>query len=226
MKKNIAILSFILIFIIGGCTYNGYLQQGFHEPSKPIKSKIELSAALVNTQELKDYRVQEYTGGQTFTFYFNPAFNEELVKELSGVFSSIQIIDTPRELDKYDIQIIPAISYRYIEGSAWNGQYRYNFTVALTVKNARSNTVIDEFKDTNDIIISTPISVNVLSFLTGLSLFILSPITIPLATQAGGASARSTIEDGVSRSFKVLSYQIANSPKIYNYRPRQGIAIP
>jgi hypothetical protein len=225
MKKTIAILSFILIFTIGGCAYNGYLQQGFHEPSKPLKSKIDLSAAVVNTQELKDYRLQEHTGGVAYTFYINPAFNEELIKELSGVFSNVQLINTSREMDKFDIQIIPSVNYEYISGTAWDAAYKYKFTMIWIIKD-KFNNIVDEFKNTDDLVITPGAAEYILSVITGLSLFILSPITIPLAIQIGGHNATGVIGEATSRSFKVLSYQVANSPKIYNYRPRQEAVKP
>lgn len=205
------------LFFLTGCSYTGYLQKGFHETSKPIANRIDLHAALVNTQELQDLRFQEYTGGRTFTFYVNPAFNEELAKELSGVFSECQILSTPRELDKFNIQVIPTLNLEYIDGSAWNGQYRYKITTIMTIKDPKANNTIDSFKNTQDIIFSPTAGMIFLDILTGLSLFILSPITIPIETQMAGDKAISLIAASISRSIKIVSYEIANSPKIYNY---------
>jgi hypothetical protein len=216
--KRLSFVIVLILFFLTGCSYTGYLHKGFHEPNKPIANKINLSAALVNTQELQDLRIQEYTGGHTFTFYINPSFNEELVKDLRNVFLDVQIIATSRELEKFNIQVIPTLSYEYIDGSAWNGQYRYRATMALSIQDIKLNTTIDSFKDTQDVIFSPSAGTTFLSFLTGLSLFILSPVTIPLSTQIGGDNAMSTIEESLSRSIKILSYQLVNSPKIYNYR--------
>ena len=217
--KKIEYLSIILLFFVFGCSYNGNLDSGFHKPDKRLTGKIDLSAALVNTQELKDYRVQEHTGGFTYTFNFNPAYNEELVKEFREVFSNVQVIETPRELDKFNHQIVPALSFRYIDGSAWGGQYRYQFITTLFIKDTRSPAILDEFKDTQDIIITPSAEAMVLSAFTGLSLFLLSPITIPLSTQVNGNNVARNLEGSLSRSFKILSYQVANSPKIYNFKP-------
>lgn len=201
-----------------GCSYTGYLHKGFHEASKPVTGKINQSVALLNTQELQDLRFQEYTGGYTFTFHMNPAFNEELVKELKNAFSDVQIVATSRELEKFNIQVIPTIALEYIEGSAWTGQYRYKIITAIMIKDTKLNTTIETFKDTQDVIISPSAGATFLSILTGLSLFILSPITIPLGTQISGNNAMNAIEESLSRSIKNISYQISNSPKIYRYK--------
>lgn len=162
MKKLMGLLLFLLF--ICGCSYNGNFEKGFHVPDKPLTNKINLSAALVNTQELRDYRIQEYTGGFTYTFYINPAFNEELVNELRNVFSKVQMIETTRELDKFDVQVIPILNYEYIEGTAWNAQYRYKFSIVWDIKDAKSNTSIEKFKDTKDVIISPTVGTTLLSF--------------------------------------------------------------
>lgn len=183
MKKIIGLFLFLLFIV--GCSYNGNFEKGFHVPDKPLTNKINLSAALVNTQELKDYRIQEYTGGFTYTFYINPAFNEELVNELRNVFSKVQMIETTRELDKFDVQVIPILNYEYIEGTAWNAQYRYRFSIVWDIKDAKSNMSIEKFKDARDVIISPTVGTTLLSILTGLSLFTLAPITIPLGENLG-----------------------------------------
>lgn len=204
------------LFILTGCSYTGYLKQNFHEPSKPLKSKIDLSVAVVNTQELKNYRVQEHAGGAVYTFYINPAFNEEMIKELNNIFSNAQLIDTSQQLDKFDIQVIPSFSYEYISGSAWDGAYKYRFTMTWTIKDKFKN--IEEFKHTDDLVVAPSAVGYVLSFITGLSLFTLAPITIPLGIQMGGDRTNEAIGELCSRSFKILADKVANSPKIYNYR--------
>jgi hypothetical protein len=214
MKRILIPLAAILFY---GCSYTGHLEKGFHIQDQPIRNKINLSVALLNTQELKDSRIQEYTGNRTFTFYINPAFNEELVKELRNVFSDVQIIDTAQDLSAFNIQVIPTLSKEYIDGIAWTAQYRYRITTGLTFSDTRLNNIIDEFKYTDDLIVSPSPADTFLGILTGLSLFILSPITIPLQTQVGGENATRILEECISRSFRILSYKTANSKNIYNY---------
>jgi len=220
--KRLSCLVVVTVVFFTGCSYTGHLRKGFHETSNPTTNKINLSTALINSQELQDLRIQEYTGGYTFTFYINPAFNEELVKELKNVFLDVQVLSTSRDLEKFDLQIIPTISYEYIDGSAWSGQYRYKFTTAMTIRDIKLNAPIESFKDVQDVIISPSAGSTFLSALTGLSLFILSPITIPIQTQVAGNDAMTAIEESLSRSIKNISYQIANNPKIYNYRLKEG----
>jgi hypothetical protein len=211
----------VLLFIFYGCSYNGYLQKDFHKPEQTATSKINLSVAIINSQEWQDYRIQEYTGGYTYTFYINPAFTEELSKELNkNVFSKIEIVNSMKDLNKFDLMIIPSLSFKYIDGSAWNGQYRYQFVTTLIVKDSYEK-LIDEFKNTQDVIISPSPGAVALSILTGLSLFVLSPITIPAGTQLSGDNAKATIEEAISRSLKALSYDLSNSPKIYNYKKHE-----
>lgn len=216
MKNRIII--FVLLLLMYGCSYTGYLQKDFHEPEQTVDKKINLSVVLINSKEFQDYRVQEYTGGYTFTFYFNPAFIEELTKELNkNVFNEVTVVNSLRDLKKYDLQITPSVSYKYIDGTAWGGQFKYAFTPALTVKDAHGN-LIDEVKNTQEVVFSQPVGAIIVDVITGLSLFILSPITMPIGTQINGDHAKTVIEYAISRSFKALSYQLANSPKIYNYR--------
>lgn len=216
--KKLSFLTVVILIFLTGCSYTGYLNKGFHETSNQITNKIYLSAALLNTQELQDLRFQEYTGGYTYTFYINPAFNEELAKELENVFSHIQILSTSRELEKFNIQIVPSISYEYVDGTAWRAQYRYRLTLNVIVKDIKFDSTIESFKDVQDVILSPSASISFLSILTGASLLILSPITIPISTQISGDNAVNSIEKSLSRSIKNISYQIANSPKIYNYK--------
>jgi len=173
---------------------------------------------VLNTQELKDFRVQEYTGGRDFTFYFNPAFNDALMKELKNVFVDAALVDTSAELSQHDIQIIPVISCEYVNGTAWSAQYKYNLTVALSTRDTKTEAVIDGFKNTQEMIITPCAADYALSFLTGLSLFLLSPITTPAITQVGGNNARHIIEENLSRSIKSLSFQLANSEKIRDFQ--------
>lgn len=204
----------MLILFVAGCSYTGNLERGFHKIDNPVMEKSLLSAAIVNTKELQDFRVQEYTGGYTFTFYINPAFNEGLEVELNNVFSRFQLVKTESDLDGFDIQIIPLIKFDYVDGTAWTGQYKYRYTLTLKAKDIKSNSAIEEFSNTQELIFSPSASSTVLSALTGASLFLLSPITIPIQTQVAGDDAIRVIEEGVSRSFKSLSYQISNCPKL------------
>ncbi|HPJ96155.1 MAG TPA: hypothetical protein PK022_02520 [Syntrophales bacterium] len=216
MKK----ICFLIVIVVSlsACSYTGYLEKDFHNVGKPLEKKINLSAAILNTQELRDFRVQEYTGGRDFTFYFNPAFSNALVKELKNIFLDAALVDTSADLLRYDIQIVPVINYTYKEGTAWTGQYRYEFTVALSARDAKTAAPVEDFKNTQEVIISPSAANNALGFLTGLSLFLLSPITMPAITQEGGNNARRILEENMSRSIKALSFQIANSTKICNYK--------
>jgi len=213
--KRIVAGALILLFVTG-CSYTGSFERGFHLPDTPLTSKINLSVALINTPEIRDYRFQELIGGRALTFYINPAFNEELAKELQTIFSDVQITEPDRKLGGYDIKIIPALNLKYVDGNAWGGQYKYEITTTLVIWDAKFDTVIDEFQDTQELIIAHPAGTIVLGVITGLSLFILSPITIPLQMQITGNHVTKVLENGISKSFKVLSYQVAHNPNIYN----------
>jgi hypothetical protein len=217
LKQGRIYILVAVVILISGCTYTGHLEKGFHTPDSQIRSKVDLSVGLVNTKEIQEYRIQEQTGNRELTFYINPAFNEELTKELSNIFSIAQIVSTPLELSKFDLQVVPKLSYKYIEGTAWTGRYKYELTIALTFVDVKSNSVIEGLSYTSDVLISPPPSATFLSFLTGLSLMILSPITLPLAMQLGGDNAKGIIEETVSRSFGILSWKVANSQKIKDY---------
>jgi hypothetical protein len=211
---------FVFLFIFCGCSYNGYLQKDFYKPVQTSTSLINFSVAIINSPEWQECRFQEYGGGYTFTIYINPAFTEELSKELNkNVFSEVKIISSIRDSNNYDLLIIPSLSYKYIYGSAWTAHYQYEFTTTLVVKDTNSN-LIDEFKNTQDVFISPSAGSTILSIITGLSLYILSPITIPIDTQISGENRKAAIEEAISRSLKALSYDLANSPKIYNYKKK------
>jgi len=212
MKK---LMLFLLTLLLSGCAYSGTIKQDFYKPPEISQNKTLLSIAIPETTKFKETKLSESAGGQTYTILFHPALIKAFYAELSTIFNSASIVQPHDKQDKYNILFYPSFKSEYLDGNAFVGVFKYRLTLSLLAVNAKTKDKIKEYSRTDDFVYdsNTP-TVALLGILTGLSLFILSPITMPLAVQSTGNDITAGLENFLSKSITIIGEEIRDDPAL------------
>lgn len=220
-KPLISALLFACIYLTA-CSYNGTVRSDFHQTRQnlEVSNKIPASIAIVQTAEFKNRVINESEGGYTITITTHPAFINAIANEMSTVFTSVSLIDGVAPKNGEAILAFPKFSYKQIESNRFRGTFQYETILEMTYKYAKTNEHIAVHQAKDVISFGPPSSVHVLGVFTGLSLFALSPITMPASAQIIGDHATTLFEQSMGNLLAQISDQAIIQRQVFN-RPQQ-----
>ncbi len=194
MKK---LLLFVFVFILAGCSYTGKIKPDFYKIDTQSNKKIPLRATLVQSESLKAQKIYYADSGYTFDIALQPALTSALHAALSSIFEKVEISSGAYVNEGTDIVIIPEYSTKLVRRNLWTGDRILETTFNLAIKDPKALEDILVHKNTQ-LLYYTPSGTQIfLDVLTGASLFILSPITVPLSVQVIGTNIEKLTEQDI-----------------------------
>ena len=202
-----------LIFI--GCSYNGTV--------KPVEKKVSIKGkklpyTLAVTSNIKGSNVR-ITDIYTAEVNYGDSLEAAIVKDLEAKFENVVLLHNNEQLDiKYDflVDLKHNLAMR-----CYGNSCSFDSFIELNVQNTDFNniyskTVTDNFSGT------APGSIYPLAFLTGLTLFIAAPVTIP----AMGKAVGNKLEEGFAVANSRMSTKVSNTLSNGNIYTRQPDSVP
>lgn len=181
--------------------------------SIPETQKIPLKAILLVEAE----NIQVTGGlGDSYDISFRPGLGMGIQAELAAVFEEVTLEESERNVGKGDIVVLAKLHHREAI-NIWTGTVTSNWEFQFNFRDPLNKLPISTLLCKNQTVVPPSGQTTLASFLTGLCLFICSPITIPWAVQAGGAHAMEVIEAELSGELHKLPEAIRNDHKILAY---------
>jgi len=213
MKRLIII--FIICLLLPACAYNGALNSSAYSPlNNP--DKIPVTVALGGGGKVMP--IQQGAQGMSFDIGTKDAVMGASQKVLNNAFSRIGT-------SCVDSQYIAEPSFRlsFADMNGWTGRYSYDSDLCLLFYRCGQDGVIAEHCDRQRLDFNPTPANTILSFITGLSLFTLAPITMPIITQIAGANAVETGNQTLGRSFDIIQTDIIRNRNKFVTPPNEGI---
>ena len=116
-----------------------------------------------------------------------------------------------------DLYGYPSVKWTEIGRNSFTGDIDYNIETRISFKEKKTGTTIADFYDNHGAHYSPTGGTKALKALEGASLFLLAPITSPLATQAIGSEAEKLIKEHITRSIRNIGDQIIGDVNIRKY---------
>lgn len=213
-----ALMAALLVLVFTGCTYDAELKKDFYKPTPRSGSAAEkraLRVAIVKHEQLKEQRFTETDGFFSVDIKTGASIAETVRREFAALFSEVQVIEDAAGGD-YDLYAYPMLKWRTTYANRNLGSFRYKTQFTVKFKDRRRIHTVASYKDTRSIAYSPPASAFVTQIIQAASLYILSPITVPITTNAIGTEAEMQLHSMIGKSVKSIGNQVAADDARFN----------
>lgn len=219
-KQRIRLLvlaSMALSFV--GCTYSGALDPNFHKPSHRDGlqgPKFPLSIAVVKTPELEKAAFAASAGGHGVDIPLGDSIARAVQTELADIFETSGIVG-PEAAETYDLLVYPDVEWIETYRHSGTGELRYTVKFRADVVGSRDRLTVTKFASVRKVAYAPPGEAVGAQVLTGASLFLLAPVTVPVTTQAVGAKAKDLIGRTLTDFVHEFGDMLADSGRVEDY---------
>jgi S1-C subfamily serine protease len=219
LRQGVRITLIALAGLIGGCTYNGKLDQSFHTPT-PRQSleggRVPLSIAVVHGAALQRSYFVAAANGYAVNIPLGEPLAAALQAELAGIFAKSGIVEDAGKAD-YDLYVYPEVKWIEVYRDRTIGHLRYKAWFGATIRSGRYKYAVSDFETTRTVDYTPPGEAVGAQVLTGASLFLLAPLTVPLTTQAVGGRAKELIGETITEMVHAFGDTLAKSGRVRDY---------
>lgn len=213
--KTISWSVFLFWFLLASaCTYHGTAQQTFQPRLDPVRSKIPLRVAILQTT-IKPFAARG--GGHGVEIDYSEALAKGLVDAFSNAFREARLVSDPSAVESGEMLVQYDSRYRELGRNEWTGHYVFRFTISVQFKESVSRATFAQIEHTDDIHYSPSAEATAASMMTGASLFLLAPITIPWTTSAVGREAARLLEQSLHNSIEAIAQKAMTDSRLAGY---------
>ncbi|BCS56061.1 hypothetical protein GSbR_14240 [Geobacter sp. SVR] len=204
----------VMIFLITGCTYTGAIRDDFYAATQKESAKINLTVGVVDTSKNKNKAFIFGGGGYSVDIKLGAIANG-LQSELSTIFEKVILTDGKR-CSFCDLNVTYESIWKNTLINTTSGNLTFDTALKVNFTDAK-NTTIHNFVATDTAMYNTPGSVHALGFITGFTLFALSPITIPAITNVIGEHAEQVLEETLKRQISQIGEKVVLEPSLKEF---------
>jgi S1-C subfamily serine protease len=146
-----------------------------------------------------------------------------LYTALNNKFKSTRIITEASQSDDADLLVTYDIKFVEVSSDSWSGKYAYACLLKLDFIIPNTKLLLATFIHKEQMIYTPPGTATAASVLEGLSLFLLTPLTAPVKTQAIGNRAVKLIELAIKESVVSVMNKIDLDPKLAAFSKSNSI---
>lgn len=222
MTRITSFATLVVVLIVGtlaaGCTYTGELDKSFHKAESRddlTRGKIPLSVAVVRSDKLDSRRFKASAGGHGVDIPVGPPMIDALQTELATIFETVSVVDKPKSATQ-DILVTPDFIWKEIYRDR-RGNLDFAVAFVADMKLRKPEMVIGRYEAAEKVSYSPPAGAVAAQVLQGASVYLLSPLTVPLTTEAVGTEAKRLIGETISKLVKKLGDDLVEDGKARGY---------
>lgn len=208
-----------LLCLTGGCTYSGSIEQSFYKasPRQDLGSgKIALGAAVVRGPKLQKTTFRAESNGYAVDIPLGDPLAHAIESELGTIFDRSGIVDDAKT-GGYDLYVYPEIDWIETYRNRRNGHLEYLVVFRAAVKDVGRQFTIGTFETAKKVSYSPPAEAVGAQIITGATLFLLAPLTVPLTTQAVGSEAKDVIGATIVDFVKEFGNKLVEDGTVRDY---------
>jgi len=189
---------------LSGCTYHGPLRSSHLTGQQTLPGKNETTVTLSNEMSgVNDIAYTVYL--VTFVYYTKDAYLNAAKSTLESAYGHVDVGSEVSPTSK--LLAVPYLKATTI--STTNTSAELEVVSGIDIFRGPGGKPIRSYRSSQHVTWVEPGSAMALGFVTGLSLLILAPITLPIALQIEGNHGRDLIEHAVNDSLSTMGTQIA-----------------
>ncbi|MGE5148259.1 MAG: S1C family serine protease [Candidatus Eiseniibacteriota bacterium] len=223
-KTAVAILAAALAAVgVSGCTYHSTLDSNFYTPQhadRTAEEKIPLKVALYKSDALEKLTLAESRGRHGVEIKLGDAVLSSLKTEMDGLFEQVTIVTNPREAAaaKADAIGFVVMDWKRTDTNDDSGGISYLVLLHVRLEDPELKFRVGEYRSIKPAYYSPSVGALAATAATGASLFLLAPITVPLATQAVGDRAEEVAKDAITAAVRDVGAKMAADATLRDYR--------
>ena len=132
------------------------------------------------------------------------------------MFEQVKVVDQIDQLTDEELVIFMRLATSTVHGDLMTGNNIYGYGLALSIKDRGRNPVA-QYEHSGQFAQSAPGEAHFAAFLTGFTLFILSPITVPIINYSVGESKRELLEKSLHEALQTISFEMRNDRRLLAY---------
>lgn len=215
----------IAALMIGGCTYDGTLEKAFYKSQRPDAGakRTDLKVAVVNDAKLRETKFAAFNGFHGVDIAVGDSLAEAVRTELKTLFKVVAVVET-EDAGDYDLYAYPALRWVEKYRNIGNGRMIFDVTLDLKFKGSTGNMTLAEFHAKDRVEYYPPAEAIGAQAVTGGTLFLASPITVPFTTWSIGKEAKRVIHKSFGKLVAAIGEKVERSSQFASYyamtRPR------
>lgn len=211
--RKISIYIFLSCCILNGCTYQNTIDIHSGSTQNNLSSHIDKSdmnvAIVADYNGLKDLRI--FTAIETFEMdiKIGDFILDTAKEELGALFTSVEIIDSLPKSRTHDAYVfVDFLWERFRTGLT---SYTLDFKTKLTLRDQTLKYIFGQYEASRREYYSRSSAVQADAILTGASLGLLAPFTIPHAVNTVGKDTEKLVISGVTKTIGNIRNQIVEA---------------
>jgi S1-C subfamily serine protease len=219
LRQSARAALFTLACLVCGCTYSGKLEQSFHTPTARQNTEgglVPLRIAVVHGAALRRSYFNASANGYAVNIPLGEPLVAALQAELAGIFARSGIVEDAEKAD-YDLYVHPDVEWIETYRNNASGFLRYRVRFRAAVHSGRFKYRVSNFETTRKVDYTPPAEAVGAQVLTGATLFLLAPLTVPLTTQAVGGKAKELIGQTITEMVHEFGDTLVKSGQVRDY---------
>jgi S1-C subfamily serine protease len=195
---------------LDACTYDAPLEKSFYKPKQRFEAeseKVDLKVGVVKDQELRDLKFSESDGFYGVEIDVGNSVAEAVRAELSTIFTRVAIVEDTSGGD-FDAYAYPSLEWETVYTDRRRGHFIYKVKFRLKLMSRARKYTIAKYDAAGQANYEPPPAAFMAQVLQGATLFLLTPVTAPMTTQAVGAEAKRVIGEVIGKSVKAVGDHI------------------
>jgi hypothetical protein len=233
LKTFVGVLSRALIsaaLFIGGCTYDGTLEKSFYQSKRTNSGAglTDLKVAVVNDASLQKTKFAAFNGFHGVDIAVGDSIAEAVRAELQTLFKVVDVVKS-EDAAAYDIYAYPRLGWAEKYRNARNGHMIFDVRLDLKIKGSTGNMTLGEFHAKDRVQYYPPAEAIGAQAVTGGTLFLASPLTVPFTTWSIGKEAKRVIHKSLQKLVSAVGKKVEKSGQFASYhamtKPKDAAAI-
>jgi len=213
MIKKFSGIFLLFAMLLSGCAYNGAIKPDFYNVDEPTH-KIPLNIVLVQSDSIKTNKIGANSAGYSVNITTHPGLINSVKTSFDSFFQNVKIVDVASGNVGANIVVLIEYDHKLVARNLWNGDHAFKTTMTLLLKDPITLETIETYTDEQMLRYTPSTTETIIDVITGASLYLLSPITIPMRTDALGKHIERLTEDDISQHIGILGAKISSDSKI------------
>lgn len=213
MIKKFSGIFLLFVMLLSGCAYNGAIKPDFYNVDVTTH-KIPLNVVLVQSDSIKTNMAGTNSAGYSVNIATHPGLINSVKTSFDSFFQNVKIVDVASGNVGANIVVLIEYDQKLVARNLWNGDHAFKTTMTLLLKDPITLETIETYIDEQMLRYTPSTTETIIDVITGASLFLLSPITIPMRTYALGKQNERLTEEDISKHIGILGAKISSDSKI------------
>ena len=184
-----------------------------YKPEPPSYQKIPLKVAVVVDRKTKPHPIEfnQIMYNVTVNVDMEPGFSNAIKAELESIFQEATMVEDSRQAKESDLLVFPNLKIKEVS------MVGFDVRVELSLREGQSRALVSKFERAETVSAKPPGSVMAGAAVTGGTLFLGAPITLPMMASAHGEKIAEDLQGAIPPMIKSVMKDVADDRNLLVY---------